>query len=215
MRCDGNAGNSFPTRRSSDLKRVIDLIFSFVLIIILSPLFAIISIIVLIGLGRPVFFVQKRVTLHEKEFSIIKFRTMKLEKDESGNVLTLEERKSRVGDILRSFSVDELPELFNIFKGDLSFVGPRPLYKEYIPYYSDEERKRKDVRGGLIPPDCFEGKVSVTWDEQLKWEAWYAENVSFTNDIKVVLLTILWRAPPLEMRRERREFFPYTTLFRS
>lgn len=171
------------------IKRLIDATLSAVLLIVLSPVFLIIFLIVLIGLGWPVFFIQERVTIHEKVFSIIKFRTMKAEIDKQGKTLTTEERTSRIGNLLRSLSIDELPELVNILKGDLSFVGPRPLYKTYIPFYTVDEKKRHDVRGGLIPPDCLAGKVVISWDEQLKWEAWYAENVTFITDLKVVLLT--------------------------
>ena len=170
-------------------KRLIDISLSALLIVVFSPIMIVVCIIVLFGLGRPVFFIQKRVTLHEKPFNIIKFRTMKLETDKSGRNLSMEERNSKVGNVLRSLSIDELPELINILKGDLSFVGPRPLFEDYLPYYTNQEKKRHNIRGGLIPPDCFEGKVNVTWDEQLKWEAWYSENVTIKNDFKVIILT--------------------------
>lgn len=172
------------------IKRFFDILFSGCLIVILSPLLCIVGIVVFLFLGRPILFFQQRVTRNERLFKIIKFRTMNLEYDKDGNKLTLKERENTVGNILRSMSVDELPELFNIFKGDLSFVGPRPLFEEYLPYYSDEEKKRHNVRGGLIPPDCFSNKVSVSWDEQLMWEAWYADNVSLRCDVKVIMKTI-------------------------
>lgn len=123
------------------IKRVIDFLLSLVIVIVLSPLYILVFVIVLIALGWPVLFIQERITLHEKPFNIIKFRTMRLERDKTGRYLSMDERNNSIGNLLRSLSIDELPEMFNILKGDLSFVGPRPLYEEYLAFYTDEEKK--------------------------------------------------------------------------
>ena len=133
------------------------------------------------------FFSQERTGMHFKRFSILKFRTMTTQNDEYGNLLPDEKRLTKWGSILRMTSLDELPELFSIIKGDMSVIGPRPLPSDYDPYYKKKKKKRFEVRGGLIPPGgSLDKNAIVTWDKQLMYESWYAENVSFCTDIKVL-----------------------------
>lgn len=173
------------------IKRLLDVVFSFLAIILLSPLFIIIAVVVRIEMGKPVLFSQERIGKDEKIFRIYKFRSMTNEKDEEGNLLPEKDRLTKFGIALRSTSLDELPELFMILKGDMSFVGPRPQPKFYGPYYYPEERKAHTVRGGLLPPDSIGLQVQCTWEEQLEYEVYYAEHVSFPLDVKVVICTFV------------------------
>ena len=139
--------------------------------------------------GNP-FFTQERPGKDEKIFKLIKFRTMTCEKDENGNLLPDDDRLTRYGKILRSTSLDELPEFLNILKGDMSFVGPRPLLVEYLPYYTEEERCRHDVRPGLTGLAQVNGRNNIDWDTKLAFDVKYVSNISLTNDIKIILLTV-------------------------
>ena len=171
------------------IKRLLDIILSLIAIIILLPLYIILSIIVLIAMGHPIIFSQERIGKDEKIFKLYKFRSMTNKKDENGNLLPEKDRLTKFGIALRSSSLDELPELFLILIGKMSFVGPRPQPKFYGPYYTDEERKAHKVRGGLIPPDSLSKKATGSWEEQLEMETYYAEHVSFWLDVKVVFCT--------------------------
>ena len=173
------------------IKRLLDIVLSLIAIIILSPIFLIISIIVRIQMGSPVLFSQERIGKDEKVFKLSKFRSMTNAKDENGNLLSEEKRLTRFGLKLRSTSLDELPELFSILKGDMSFVGPRPLPTYYAPYYFPEERKRHQVRGGLIPPDGLSKQTTPKWEVQFKYDNYYVDNVSFLLDCKIILVTFL------------------------
>lgn len=172
-------------------KRLLDVILSLLAIVILLPVYIIIAIVVRIQMGSPVLFSQERIGKDEKLFRLYKFRTMTNEKDSEGKLLPEKERLTRFGIVLRSTSLDELPELFMILKGDMSIVGPRPQPSFYLPYYRDDERKAHTVRGGLIPPDCLSKEVQCDWETQLKYEAYYAENLTFIMDVKVVLCTFI------------------------
>ena len=171
-------------------KRFFDLLLSLLAVIVLSPILLILSIVVLCNMGAPIFFKQKRVGKNEKIFTMYKFRTMNNKKDENGNLLPDDQRVTKFGKFLRSTSLDELPELFNILKGDLSIIGPRPLLVEYLPYYTEEERHRHDVRGGLTVPEVLHNNVTPTWEEQFLYETEYAKNVTLWLDIKILLYTI-------------------------
>lgn len=171
-------------------KRFFDITLSLLAIIILSPLLLILSLVVLCNMGAPIFFKQKRVGKNEKIFTMYKFRTMNNKKDENGNLLPDDQRVTRFGKFLRSTSLDELPELFNILKGDLSIIGPRPLLVEYLPYYTEEERHRHDVRGGLTVPEVLHNNVTPTWEEQFSYEVDYAKNVTLWIDIKILFYTV-------------------------
>lgn len=153
------------------IKRLLDIVLSGIAIIVLSPIYLIIAIIVRIQMGSPVLFSQERIGLNEKIFKLYKFRTMTDEKDENGELLPDENRLTKFGVVLRSTSLDELPELFMIFKGDMSIVGPRPQPKECLPYYTEIEKVAHTVRGGLLPPDSLSFQVQCDWDTQLRYEA--------------------------------------------
>lgn len=171
------------------IKRLLDMIVSLILIILLMPIFLIISCIIFIFLGRPVFFNQERIGKGEKPFKLSKFRTMTNAKDKEGKLLDEQKRLTKIGVMLRSSSLDELPELWSIFKGDMSFVGPRPLPIYYKPYFFENERKRHTVKGGLIPPDCLCGETTPGWETQFEYDNYYVDNVSFLIDIKVICAT--------------------------
>lgn len=173
------------------IKRLLDIILSGIAIVILSPVYLMIAIVVKIQMGSPILFSQERIGKNEKLFKLYKFRSMTNEKDKNGNLLPEKERLTKFGITLRSTSLDELPELFMIFKGDMSIVGPRPQPGFYLPYYNDEERVAHTVRGGLLPPDCLGKEVQCTWEEQLSLEAYYAENLTFFMDVKVIFCTFI------------------------
>ena len=169
------------------IKRAFDLISSLVLFIVISPLFLMLMLMVRIKLGSPVFFKQERSGMNQKSFYMLKFRTMTDERNSDGELLPDEQRITTFGKFLRSTSLDELPELLNIIKGDMSVIGPRPLPTIYNGYYKIDEMQRFLVRGGLIPPDSTEESALISWDEQLACEANYACNLCFKNDLNIFL----------------------------
>ncbi len=171
------------------VKRLLDIVLSLIAIIILSPVYLVVAILVRIKMGSPVLFSQERVTKNEKVFKLRKFRSMTDARNENGELLDETERLTKFGSALRSLSLDELPELVHILTGKMSIIGPRPLPTYYMPYYTEEERARHKVRGGLIPADTISGKAVTTWDEQLKWDVYYAEHCSFFLDVKILFLT--------------------------
>lgn len=171
-------------------KRLFDIIVSLVVLIILSPFLLIIALLVRLNLGRPILFKQVRPGLNEKTFKMIKFRTMTDECDEEGNLLPNHKRLTRFGRILRASSLDELPELWNVLKGDMSLVGPRPLLVEYLPLYNEEQRKRHQVRPGITGWAQVNGRNAISWDERFKLDIWYVENRTFWLDLKILLLTV-------------------------
>lgn len=173
------------------IKRLLDIVLSLIAIIVLSPVYLIVAIVVRIQMGSPVLFSQDRIGKDEKVFKLYKFRSMTNETDENGKLLPEEKRLTKFGLTLRSISLDELPELFSILKGDMSIVGPRPLPTYYGPYYLPEERKRHQVRGGLIPPDGLSKQTTPEWETQFKYDNYYVDNVSFLLDCKVILVTFL------------------------
>lgn len=173
------------------IKRFLDIVLSGLAIIVLSPLYLIISIIVRIQMGSPILFSQDRIGKDEKIFKLYKFRSMTNETDENGELLPEKDRLTKFGIALRSTSLDELPELLMIFKGDMSIVGPRPQPSFYLPYYKEEERNAHKVRGGLLPPDSLSKEVQCSWETQLEYESYYAENLNFLMDIKVILCTFI------------------------
>ena len=172
------------------IKRLLDFILSLLALIILSPVMLIIAILVRIKLGKPVIFKQERPGKDEKIFTLYKFRTMTDERDEEGNLLPDEKRLTKFGKMLRSTSLDELPELVNILKGDMAIVGPRPLLVRYLPFYTEEERHRHDVRPGLTGLAQISGRNKVAWDTRLKLDVEYVNNCTFKNDIKIVCKTV-------------------------
>ena len=173
------------------LKRPMDFILSLMAIIVLSPVLIIVAILVRLKFGRPILFKQKRPGLNEKIFTMYKFRTMTDEKDEDGELLPDSIRQTKFGKMLRSTSLDELPELFNILKGDMSIVGPRPLLVRYLPYYTNDERKRHEVRPGLTGLSQVNGRNLLNWDKRLNLDVEYTEKMTMILDFRIILRTIL------------------------
>lgn len=171
-------------------KRLFDFVCSLIALIVLSPILLITAILVRIKLGSPVIFKQKRPGLREKIFTLYKFRTMTDQKDEQGDFLPDEIRLTKFGKMLRSTSLDELPELWNIIKGDMSIVGPRPLLERYIPLYTAEQRKRHLVRPGLTGLAQVNGRNEVNWDKKFQLDVEYIQHISFWSDIKIILHTV-------------------------
>ena len=172
------------------LKRLLDIIIASIALILLSPLYALVAYKVKKNLGSPVLFRQVRPGLHGKPFEMIKFRTMKDAVDEQGNPLPDSERLTPFGQMLRSTSLDEMPELWNVIKGDMSIVGPRPLLMEYLPLYSPEQAKRHDVRPGMTGHAQVNGRNAIGWEEKFKLDTWYVENQSIWLDFKIMFKTV-------------------------
>lgn len=171
-------------------KRIIDLLLSLIGFILLSPIFILLVLILLyINKGKPFFF-QSRPGKNEKIFKIIKFKTMTDEKDNDGKLLPDFERMTKIGNFVRKTSLDEVPQLLNVIKGDMSLIGPRPLIIAYLPLYSKEQAKRHDVRPGITGWAQVNGRNTITWKEKFKYDVFYVENISFLLDIKILLLTI-------------------------
>lgn len=172
------------------LKRLLDIIIASIALILLSPLYALVAYKVKKNLGSPVLFRQVRPGLHGKPFEMIKFRTMKDAVDEQGNLLPDSERLTPFGQMLRSTSLDEMPELWNVIKGDMSIVGPRPLLMEYLPLYSPEQAKRHHVRPGMTGHAQVNGRNAIGWEEKFKLDTWYVENRSIWLDFKIMFKTV-------------------------
>lgn len=172
------------------VKRCLDFVLSLIALLILSPVLLIVAILVRCKLGSPIIFKQQRPGLHEKIFCMYKFRTMTDAKDEQGNLLPDEVRLTKFGKALRSTSLDELPELFNILKGDMAIVGPRPLLVQYLPRYNERQRHRHDVRPGFTGLAQVNGRNSISWQEKFEWDVRYVENVSFLMDLRIIVKTV-------------------------
>lgn len=172
------------------VKRCMDFILSLIAIIVLSPVLLVVAILVRCKLGSPIIFKQQRPGLHEKIFCMYKFRTMTDAKDADGNLLPDEVRLTKFGKALRSTSLDELPELFNILKGDMAIVGPRPLLVQYLPRYNERQHHRHDVRPGFTGLAQVNGRNSISWQEKFEWDVKYVEQVSFLMDVKIIVKTV-------------------------
>lgn len=173
------------------IKRMLDFILSLISIIILSPVLIVVAILVRTKIGSPVIFKQKRPGLNEKIFTLYKFRTMTDERDEEGNLLPDDIRLTKFGKLLRSTSLDELPELFNILKGDMAIVGPRPLLVRDMVFMTDTQRKRHSVRQGLTGLAQINGRNNISWEEKINYDLKYIQNITFLNDIRIIIKTIL------------------------
>ena len=172
------------------IKRLLDFILSLFAIIILSPVLLIVALLVRIKLGSPVIFKQKRPGLNEKIFTLYKFRTMTDAKDEQGNLLPDEIRLTKFEKLLRSTSLDELPELFNTLKGDMSIVGPRPLLVRYLPLYNEHQKHRHDVRPGFTGYAQCNGRNAISWEEKFDLDVYYTKNLTLFMDIKIIIKTV-------------------------
>lgn len=175
---------------SKYIKRLLSIIISGVGLIIASPIMLMTAITVRIKLGSPVIFTQERPGYHEKIFTMYKFRTMTNAKNKEGKLLPDAQRQTRFGMLLRKTSIDELPELFNILKGDMAFIGPRPLLVDYLSLYTEEQHKRHMVRPGMANISSIKGRNSLGWIERLEMDTWYAQNVSFKLDVAIFFQTI-------------------------
>jgi len=172
-------------------KSLFDKALSLVLIILFLPIYIVVSLLILKNIGSPILFRQKRPGYQEKIFAIYKFRTMTNETDKNGNLLPDEQRLQSVGKFIRSTSLDELPQLFNVLKGEMSFVGPRPLLIEYLNFYNDKQKRRHDVKPGITGWAQVNGRNAISWEEKLDYDIWYVDNQSFWIDIKILWLTFL------------------------
>jgi len=171
-------------------KRPMDFILSLLALIVLSPILLIVAILVRFKLGSPVIFKQQRPGLHEQIFTLYKFRTMTDAKDRDGNLLPDSVRLTRFGKLLRSTSLDELPELWNILRGDMSIVGPRPLLVQYLPLYNERQRRRHDVRPGLSGLAQVNGRNAISWEEKFELDVKYVEHHTFLGDVRIILDTL-------------------------
>lgn len=172
-------------------KRVIDIFLSLIFILLFWWLYIVIAILVRKKLGSPVIFKQKRPGINEKIFTMYKFRTMTDKKDRDGNLLPDKDRLTKFGKFLRSTSLDEIPELWNVLKGEMSLVGPRPLLVEYLSKYTEKEKKRHEVRPGITGFAQVNGRNNTTWEDRFKNDIYYVENVSFSLDLKIIIKTFL------------------------
>ena len=173
------------------MKRLFDIVLGLILIILFSPLYIIVSLSIFMKMGSPILFRQKRPGLDAKIFGIYKFRTMTDEKDKEGILLPDEKRLPKIGLFLRSVSLDELPQIFNVLKGEMSFVGPRPLLIEYLELYSSEQKKRHNVKPGITGWAQVNGRNAISWEQKFDYDIWYVDNQSFWLDMKILWMTLL------------------------
>ena len=171
-------------------KRVFDILVSIILSFLLSPIFMIITIMILVNLGKPIFFYQERPGLKGRVFKIIKFRTMTNEVNTNNNLNDDTKYITKFGSWLRSSSLDELPELWNVLKGDMSLIGPRPLLVEYLPLYSQKQSRRHEVRPGITGWAQVNGRNTISWEEKFEMDIWYVDNNTFLLDLKILFLTV-------------------------
>lgn len=175
----------------SFFKPVLDFLLAFFGFIILSPIFIIVLIVLLINNQGSPFFYQNRPGKNKKIFKVIKFRTMTNKKDKEGNLLPDEQRLTSIGKTVRKTSLDELPQLLNVLKGDMSIIGPRPLLPEYLTIYSEKQNKRHNVKPGITGWAQINGRNAISWTKKLEYDVWYVENISFLLDIKIILKTVV------------------------
>jgi len=173
------------------MKRFFDFTLSLVVLVLIFPVIALVALLVFKQMGSPILFKQKRPGLRGKPFVLYKFRSMISEKDSDSNLLSEEMRMTTMGNLLRKFSLDELPQLINVLKGDMSFVGPRPLLMDYLPLYNMYQLKRHEVRPGITGWAQVNGRNAITWEERFNLDAWYVENRSFQLDCKILFLTVI------------------------
>ena len=172
------------------IKQLLDFLFAIVLFALLSPIFLLVFICLFISNNKKVFFIQERPGKTEKLFKIIKFKSMNDNKDKYGNLLPIENRVTKLGSFIRKYSLDEIPQLLNVIKGDMSLIGPRPLLPQYLPYYNLNEKKRHTVKPGITGLAQINGRKLIGWDKRLKLDVYYVDNLSFKMDLDILLKTI-------------------------
>ncbi len=172
------------------IKRLLDFTLALLALVVLSPVMIITAFLVRVKLGSPVLFTQNRPGLNGKVFKLYKFRSMTDARDKNGELLPDEERLPAFGRALRATSLDELPELFNILKGDMSIIGPRPLLVKYLPYYTEEENRRHSIRPGLTGYAQVHGRNAISWEQKFEYDVWYVDHISFFTDIKIIMDTV-------------------------
>lgn len=190
------------------IKRIFDFVFALILLIVLSPIMLLAAIAIKLDSHGPVLFKQERPGKDEKIFTIYKFRTMKVETEKDGKPLSDFERMTKVGSLLRKTSIDELPQLINILKGEMSFIGPRPLLVEYLKYYTPEQRRRHEVMPGISGWAQVNGRNAISWEEKFKLDVWYVDNISLILDLKILLLTVLNVLKRSYINNSQRETMP-------
>ncbi|MFY9080262.1 undecaprenyl phosphate N,N'-diacetylbacillosamine 1-phosphate transferase [Aliarcobacter cryaerophilus] len=173
------------------MKNLFDKTLALFLIILFSPIYVVVSLLIFLKMGSPILFRQKRPGYKEEIFGIYKFRTMTNDKDANGNLLPDDKRLVGIGKFIRSTSLDELPQLFNVLKGEMSFVGPRPLLEEYLPLYNEKQKRRHDVKPGITGWAQVNGRNAISWEQKFDYDIWYVDNQSFWLDIKILWLTFL------------------------
>ena len=173
------------------LKRLFDILLATVLLVLFSPFYIVVSVLILLKMGRPILFRQRRPGLGGKVFGIYKFRTMTNDTDSNGELLPDEQRLLGLGKTIRSLSLDELPQIFNVLKGEMSFVGPRPLLIEYLPLYNERQSKRHDVKPGITGWAQVNGRNAISWEQKFEYDVWYVEHQSFLLDMKILWMTFL------------------------
>ncbi len=172
------------------MKRLLDFSVSLTVLILISPIFIILILFLSIANNGKPFFIQKRPGKHEKIFSILKFKTMNDDKDSEGNLLPDKDRMTKIGTFVRKTSLDEIPQLINVLKGEMSLIGPRPLIIEYLPVYNEEQKKRHNVRPGITGWAQVNGRNSISWKQKFEYDVWYVKNCSFLVDLKIIGLTL-------------------------
>lgn len=175
---------------NSFIKRFIDFALCFIGVLIISPIILVLIILLAIANNGKPFFFQSRPGKNEKVFKIIKFKSMNDKKDENGELLPFEKRITKTGKFIRKYSLDEIPQLFNVIKGDMSLIGPRPLLVKYLPLYNDSQKKRHDVRPGITGWAQVNGRNTISWEDKFKLDVWYTENRSFKLDLKIIFMTV-------------------------
>ena len=173
------------------IKRLFDILLALLLIVLFLPFYIVVSILILVKMGSPILFRQQRPGLNSKIFGIYKYRTMTNERNNNGELLPDEQRIVGIGRFIRSASLDELPQVFNVLKGEMSFVGPRPLLIEYLPLYNERQKRRHDLKPGITGWAQVNGRNAISWEQKFEYDVWYVENQSFLLDIKILWLTFL------------------------
>jgi undecaprenyl phosphate N,N'-diacetylbacillosamine 1-phosphate transferase len=190
------------------IKRIFDFVFALILLIVLSPIMLLAAIAIKLDSHGPVLFKQERPGKDEKIFTIYKFRTMRVDTEKDGKRLSDFERMTKVGSFLRKTSIDELPQLFNILKGEMSFIGPRPLLVEYLDYYTAEQRRRHEVMPGVSGWAQVNGRNAISWEEKFKLDVWYVDNISLILDLKILLMTVCKVLKRKEINNSSKDTMP-------